>query len=196
MRRETASLIILAGGASKRMGFPKHRLQVYGKDALSHLQDRLGGLFEETLVVGRDLQAVPAGVRVAEDRCVIRSPLVGMHEGLIQSRTDLCFVVACDMPYVEPALVDHILDSARGCDVAVPVVRGHYEPLCAAYRRACIHPIGDMIASQDLKVSHLYAGLRTRRVSQQEVLERDPALRSFINLNVPRQLESVARPAR
>ncbi len=195
MNREPATLVILAGGESKRMGFPKHRLTVDGRAILTHLQERLGGLFEETIVVGRDLDVVPEDVRVTEDRFIARSPLVGIHGGLSASKTDLTFVVACDMPYVEPKLVEFLLSQAEGFDVVVPVVRGYYEPLCAAYRKTCLDPIDRLIARGILKVTDVYTHVRAHAISETQVARFDPGLRSFANLNTPARAGAPARRA-
>ena len=192
MSREPATLIILAGGESKRMGFPKHRLHIDGVDVLSHLRRRLGHLLDEILVAGRDLTDIPQGLRDTEDRYVIRSPLVGIHAGLADARTDVGLVIACDMPHVEPTLVEYILASAQDHDVAVPIVRDYYEPLCAAYRKACIRPIAEMLSAWDLKVSNLYQRVATRTLPQKEILLCDPGLRSFVNLNAERHLEGAS----
>ncbi len=185
MSREPATLIVLAGGEAKRLGFPKHRLTVDGERVIDRLCRRLGPLFDETVVVGRGLEGLPGGVRVTEDRYAVRSPLVGIHAGLAASRTDLTFVTACDMPHVEPALVEFLLTQAEAMDAVVPVVRGYYEPLCAVYRQTCIAPIEDLIERGVLKVSELYEPIRLREVSEVQILLHDPELRSFVNLNAP-----------
>ncbi len=192
MTRERATLIILAGGEAKRMGFPKHRLMVDGERVIGRLCRRLGRLFSETVVVGRELADVPAGVRPTEDRYLVRSPLVGIHAGLTACRTDLGFVVACDMPYVEPALVEFLLKQAVAVDVAVPVVRGHHEPLCAAYRKSCLPAIGVQIERGMLKVSTLYDRVTTRRLSEEALRRHDPTLRSFLNLNTHTEVDPAA----
>jgi molybdopterin-guanine dinucleotide biosynthesis protein A len=181
--REPATLVVLAGGEAKRLGFPKHRLTVDGERVIDRLCRRLGPLFAETIVVGRGLDGLPDGVRVTDDRYAVRSPLVGIHAGLSALHTDLAFVTACDMPHVEPALAEFLLTQAEGVDVVVPVVRGYYEPLCAVYRRSCIAPIEDLIERGILKVSALYEPVRLREVSEEQVRRHDPELRSFLNLN-------------
>jgi molybdopterin-guanine dinucleotide biosynthesis protein A len=192
--REPVTLLILAGGEAKRLGFPKHQLTVNGERVLDGLCRRLGSLFVETLVVGHDIDGLPNGVRVAEDRFVVRSPLVGIHAGLSASRTDLTFVVACDMPYVEPSLIDYLLSHAAGVDVVVPVARGYYEPLCAAYRRTCLGPIEGLIGRGVLKVSELYRLVRMHEASEGQVRQCDPELRSLVNLNAPEGIKSAPRP--
>jgi len=181
--REPPTLIVLAGGEAKRLGFPKHRLTVDGERVIDRLCRRLGPLFAETVIVGRNLDGLPPGVRATEDRYMVRSPLVGIHAGLAASRTDLAFVTACDMPHVEPALVEFLLTQAEGVDAVVPVVRGYYEPLCAVYRRSCIAPSEDLIERGILKVSKLYKLVEVCEIAEEHVLEHDPQLRSFANLN-------------
>ena len=81
MSREPATLIVLAGGEAKRLGFPKHRLTVEGERILNRLCQRVGPLFVETVVVGRGLDGLPDGVRTTEDCYAVRSPLVGIYAG-------------------------------------------------------------------------------------------------------------------
>jgi len=181
--REQATLVILAGGEARRMGFPKHQLAVDGERVLDRLYRLLGPLFVETIAVGRDLDTLPPGVRAVEDRYVVRSPLVGIHAGLTASRTDLTFVTACDMPHIAPRLVEFLLKQAGDFDAVVPVVRGFYEPLCAVYRRSCIPAAERLIEAGTLKVSALYNGIRIRETGEPQVRIHDPVLRSFANLN-------------
>jgi molybdopterin-guanine dinucleotide biosynthesis protein A len=194
VNREPATLVVLAGGEAKRLGFPKDRLTVDGQPVLDRLCQRLGTLFAETVVVGRHIDGLPPHVRVVEDRYGVRSPLVGIHAGLIASQTDLTFVVACDMPYVEPKLVEHVLGRSGGAQVVVPVVRGYYEPLCALYRRTCVGAIEQLIGRGILKVSALYERVGVHEVGEEELQQYDPELRSFVNLNAPTEIEQVMRP--
>jgi len=181
---EPATLIILVGGEAKRMGFPKHQLMVDGMRVLDELHDRLSHLFVETIVAGRDVANSPPGARIAEDRFEVRSPLVGIHAGLTASLTNLTFVVACDMPYVEPSLVEYLLSRAESVnDVVIPIVRSYYEPLCAVYRRTCLEPIERLIGEGMLKVSELYRLVKVQEISEEQLRQYDAELQSFVNLN-------------
>lgn len=193
--KENATLIILAGGESKRMGRPKHLLNTpHGVTITEHLISRLSPMFTETLVVGRDLATHnSSSLRAIEDICVARSPLVGIYSGLLAANSDLSFVLACDMPFVRASLVKHILSRSSGVDVCVPIVNGYYEPLCAAYRRSAIPAIAAAIGRGMLKVTAPYTDLNLQKLSEGELRRFDHDLVSFTNLNVPRQLELLAR---
>ena len=185
-----ATLIILAGGESKRMGQPKHLLTTpRGETIIEHLVTELGRLFDETLIVGRNLPIPPANVRIVEDTQLARSPLVGLYSGLLAAKTELSFVVACDMPFVRGKLVEYILSRSCNVDVCVPIVRGYYEPLCAAYRQTAIPVIARAIEHGVFKVTAPYSALKLRVISEEKIRLFDPDLASFTNLNVPRQLE-------
>ena len=186
---EHTTLIILAGGESKRMGRPKHLLPTPQGTMLDHLLTKLSPYFTETLVVGRNLSLAKCGIRVVEDIHPTRSPLVGIYSGLVMAKTDLCFVLACDMPLVRPRLVAYILSRSCRADACVPVVNGYYEPLCAAYRQTAIPVIAKAIDHGDLKVTNAYHDLKLCTIPEEEVRLFDPQLASFTNLNVPHQLK-------
>ena len=190
MTHELATLVILAGGESRRMGFPKHTLLIDGVDVLTRLHRQLGQLFAETIVVGRDEAVDGSAVRCVRDAYGIRSPLVGIHAGLFASRTDRCLVVACDMPYVASSLAEHLVERSGEADVVVPIVRGYFEPLCAVYRRTCVEAIEGLIECGILKVSRLYDLVSVLRIEEETIREFDPELRSFENLNIPGQTPS------
>lgn len=191
MNREPATLIVLAGGESRRMGFPKQRLRTSEGSIIELLHRRLAPLFVETLVVGRG--HAPAefigAVRFVGDASPLRSPLVGIYSGLLASTTDLCFVLACDMPFVSREVVVQLLSRAAGVDVVVPRVEGYYEPLCAVYRRTAISVIRTSLKGGELKITRTYGRLRVFEVPQSEIERFDPELTSFINLNTPRELK-------
>ena len=192
---EEATLIVLAGGKSKRMGRPKHLLPTpRGETIIEHLIAKFSPLFTEALVVGRSLPITTPSARVVEDiHLAVHSPLVGIYSGLLASKTDLTFVVACDMPFVREELVKYVLARSNAVDVCVPIVSGYYEPLCAAYRRSALPAISREIERGALKVTAPYDYLKLRVLPEEDLRRFDPDLVSFTNLNVPRQLELLAQ---
>ncbi len=186
---DRATLIILAGGESSRMGRPKHLLYTpHGDTVIQHLVSNLSWLFLETLIVGSSLPLSMQHVRVIQDLYDVRSPLIGLFSGLMAAKTSLSFVVACDMPFVKASLVRHMLTMSGKVDACVPIVNGYYEPLCASYRRTAIPAIQQAINQGTLKLTAIYKDLELCTIPEKEVRLFDPDLASFTNLNVPRQL--------
>src|SRR5439155_908318 len=71
---------------------------------VEHLAHRLRPVVDETIVAGGSASLELAGVRRIEDRQPGMGPLAGMHAGFLAARHSLVWVVACDLPDVEPAL--------------------------------------------------------------------------------------------
>ena len=171
---QPATAILLAGGESTRMGRDKGLLPVNGTSMIEHIIRRLKPLFQEILVSSNQLEkhACP-GARVVPDRICGLGPFMGVVSCLEASKTDLNFVVACDMPAIEPALVRKILAEARDHDGAVPMDKqGRYEPLFAAYRKSLLPAAKKLLDSRERRITDLYPHGRIRFVEMgQEELE-------------------------
>jgi len=176
------------------MGVPKHLLSTPHGRLIDHLHCKLSSQFAESLLVGRDLAATGGTWRMVEDIFPGQGVLVGIYSGLLASNTDVNFILACDMPFVVPELVSHLISlCSTAADVVVPIVRGYYEPLFAVYRKSSISEIYRALKRGKLKVSGIYDTLRVHTVEEQEIRSFDPDLTSFINLNTPDQLSLLAQ---
>ncbi len=193
MRSKDASLIILAGGESRRMGRVKPLISTPSGTMLDHIVHRLVPLFSEVIVTGHSKILVPIGVRWVEDRYSAHSPLVGIEAGLTAAAHERCFVIACDMPFAELALVSHFIALAHGTDAVIPVVNGYDEPLFAVYTKSSLPMIRAAIAADMLKVGAICAKLHADRIEEEELRTFDRELNSFINLNTPRDLVMLQR---
>ncbi len=119
-----ASAAVLAGGSSARMGRDKSFLEIRGVPLVERLITQLRGRFREVLINADDREQFRSlGVPVVSDWQPGQGPLMGIAAALEAARSDLVFVVACDIPDVEPRLVRRLLRAARGADCAVPRVR-------------------------------------------------------------------------
>lgn len=191
--KQEATLIILAGGESSRMGRPKHLLPTPHGTLIDHFLKGLSPMFTEVLVVGRNLTLSRPGIRTVDDARPEQCPLVGIYSGLCTANTDLAFVLACDLPFIKPELVRYLLSCAHEADIVVPVVKGYYEPLCAVYRQTAIPVIQETLDRRALKITEIYDRLQLCKVTEQEIKRFDPELASFVNLNTPKQLQLLAQ---
>jgi molybdopterin-guanine dinucleotide biosynthesis protein A len=175
-----ATLLLLAGGESRRMGRSKALLEVEETTLIEWLAERLAPGFEELRVAARDASQLPAGLRprLVTDARPGAGPLGGIEAGLAVARYPTVVVVACDMPYVTAELTGRLVDAAQGHDAAVPRVGERVEPACAAYRRSAAASITAALEAGDLKVADALGGLDVAWLEDEE-----PAL--FTNLNTP-----------
>ncbi|HSP10257.1 MAG TPA: molybdenum cofactor guanylyltransferase [Candidatus Dormibacteraeota bacterium] len=179
-----ASLLVLAGGDSRRMGRPKAWLEVGDTYLLRYVASRLAPAFTDVMVSFAEPEQLeqPVPYRIVFDRKRFAGPLAGIEAGLSAAREEVMFAVACDMPYVTVDLAQVAVAAARGCDAAIPRIDGRREPVCGAYRRSALPAIAAALDAGLLKAADLAESLD---VTWLEGLEG--AL--FRSLNTPADVE-------
>ncbi|HLY08042.1 MAG TPA: molybdenum cofactor guanylyltransferase [Planctomycetota bacterium] len=151
---------ILAGGASRRMGRNKALLPFRGAPLIRHQIDILSPLFSEILISANDASPyLPFKRRVVPDLLVEPCSLSGVHALLKAATAPRVFVVACDLPFLNPTLIRKLLDVPGDFDVIVPDTADGLEPLHALYGRSCLPAIEAAAADGHWKISGFYAGL-------------------------------------
>ena len=188
-----ASGVILAGGASRRMGRDKLELTVGGEPLVQRVYDTLADRCEEILMVtsGSSVDYGLAAKTVRDLRSGQKGPLAGIEAGLAAARNDRVFVAAGDMPLIPKSLVNYLLESISDgyARVAVPEYGGRLHPLCAAYRREVLSELSFVL---NLGVSAVYEFLESlegvRRVEEELWLHGNPGL-YLMNVNSPEDLE-------
>ena len=138
-----ATLLVLAGGQSRRMGRPKPWIEVGSTVLLRYVVERLSPAFSEVMVSFAEPEQMEQLVpyRVVFDRKRSAGPLAGLEAGLLAAHHSVLFAVGCDMPYVEPSTAELAVAAARNCDAAIPRHDGLYEPVCGAYRKTALPAI-------------------------------------------------------
>lgn len=180
--------IILAGGDSQRMGSDKANLLLGGQTLLQRVIGTMQQLFPHAIVSVRQPRPEIDLPQVCDDR-LYAGPLAGLAAGLGQVTTPWAFVVACDMPYLEPAMVELLADYRADYQAVVPVVQGHPQPLAAFYSAGCRDTLGAHLAGGGKNsLRAVLEQLRVRYVDEAELLKADPALRSFFDLDTPQDV--------
>ncbi len=194
------TLVIQAGGESKRMGEDKALVSFLGQPLIQRLIDRLSHLADELLVTTNRPQAYRfLDVSLIEDVYPGRGALGGLYTALHAAQHPLVAVVACDMPFASPALLAAQRDLllASESDAVIPQTSNGAEPFHAIYRRAaCLPAIQAAIAANLWRVDSWFAAIRLRWMSAEEVALYDPTGRAFWNINTPqelRQAEAIAQ---
>jgi molybdopterin-guanine dinucleotide biosynthesis protein A len=185
-RPDSLTGLVLAGGASRRMGRDKAFLELGGRPLIQIVIERMLNVCAEVLVVSADSERYAGlGVPVVEDRFPGVGVLGGLHAGLGAAASDLSLVVGCDMPFLNPDLLRAFAVWAEGYDVALLRQDGQVEPLHAAYRRTCLPAMEAVIHAGRRRIVSFFHRVNVRYVSVQEVVPMDPQLASFRNVNTP-----------
>ena len=185
--------IVLAGGRSRRLGRDKAVEPFGGQPLIRHVIESIEPLTGEIVVVVADAaraEALPleAEHRVAVDLYPDCGSLGGIFSGLSAANNRWGLVVACDMPFLNRQLIEHLASLRGECDAVVPMPGEHPEPTHALYSQACLPHIETKLRARDLKISGFFDDVRVRYVSEDEVRQFDPDLHSFFNVNSPEDL--------
>lgn len=178
--------IILAGGESKRFGYPKALLKIGDKTVIETIVNKIKNRFKEVIIVTdqpgsvEHLPVIVTGDIITECK---KSSLRGLHAGLSKSQSRENFVIACDMPFVNIALVEYMYEHILDNDVVIPRIDNYVQPLHAFYQKKCFHLIEKNLTTGKFKVSELYHDLKIKYIDKDEIYHIDPEQKTFLNIN-------------
>ena len=180
--------IVLCGGKSTRMGFPKALLPFGPETMLQRVVRLLGTVVSPIVVVAapnQTLPELPASVVITRDEREGRGPLEGLRAGLaaLPSVADAAYVTSCDVPLLIPGFVQRMIELLDEQDIAVMEIDAFPHPLSAVYRRRTLPHVEALLAADRLRPAFLFDAVRTRRVVSDEVRSVDPTLLTLRNLN-------------
>ncbi len=183
-----ASGIILAGGKNTRMGTNKALLCLDQKTIIQQAVGQLRQFCSEVLVVtNQPVQyrefSWAAELKLVEDILPQMGPLSGIHAGLSYSSYFYNFIVACDMPFINWALGQYMVEKAGGLDVLVPRVGEHLQPMHAVYSKQCLQPIEQCINERTFKITAFFPQVRVGYLEEAEVRKFAEVERVFFNVN-------------
>jgi molybdenum cofactor guanylyltransferase len=191
---EDAAVIILAGGLSTRMRVDKASLALGDSTLLGSLIDRFSRRFATIIVVQRPEQNLTVGDAViAHDVFHSAGPLGGIHSGLLASPHEKNVVVACDMPFADPAVAHYLISVLGDHDAVIPMLERGPEPLFAAYKKAMHAHVEKALESRSFKVRDFLDSVDTLYVAEDDIRNIDPELRCFLNINTPDDYEKLTR---
>ncbi|MFY9260767.1 MAG: molybdenum cofactor guanylyltransferase [Gallionella sp.] len=181
--------LILAGGESRRMGQDKANLLLGEYTLLQRVTSSLRPLFVDMLVSVRHPRTDCDLPQICDDTDHA-GPLAGLLAGMTQTPTPWLFVVACDMPFISPSLVQ-ALSAYRheAWDAVVPVVDGHPQPLAAFYATRLVNKVRENLNGSG---KHSLRALLTQcavcYVQESELRAADPVRHSFFDLDTPQDV--------
>jgi molybdopterin-guanine dinucleotide biosynthesis protein A len=176
------------------MGKDKALLQVNGEPLIDRTVRLMSKIFPHLLLVTNTPRSyLHLGVRMAGDLMPGYGALGGLHTGLFFATTSHAFVVACDMPFLNPELIRYMIREPLRFDVVVPRWGNRWEPLHAVYSRRCLKPIEELLKRGAMRIVDLYSRVPVKEIPEKEIRALDPDLRSFFNVNTPEEWERMGR---
>ena len=148
------SVLVLAGGRSRRFGRDKLQLDWRGRSLRDHVVARMLELSDDVIVLAAHDAAgedpPPAGVRTLRDAEAWPGPLVALGAGLAAAAHELAVLVAADMPLIPLRVVDLLLAevAVAGRTVVGLVAHAELQPLpVAIQRRSVLAALGPLVGA-------------------------------------------------
>jgi molybdopterin-guanine dinucleotide biosynthesis protein A len=185
------SVAIQAGGRSSRMGQDKALLPVAGKRLIEHVLDQVKDLSDDLFITSNHPEPLrDLNIRLVPDEYPGRGALYGLGTALKAAHFDHVLVVACDMPFIQRQLLEHMLSRNRQADVIIPELGRGYEPLLAIYRRStCLPALMRALQDQKQRMISFFPAVNVLVIEAKIIDQLDPERLSFFNINSPEDVQ-------
>lgn len=184
------SIVIQAGGRSSRMGQDKGLVPLAGKPMIEHVLDKVRGLGNEIILTTNFPQNYAyLNLPMASDEEPGAGALPGMMTALRAAANSHVLIVACDMPFLNRPLLEHLLSLAPQADVVVPFWEENVQPMHAVYgRERCLEAVEKALARGRRRLISFYDDLKILTIPPDTIRQYDPSGLSFFNANTPEEL--------
>jgi molybdenum cofactor guanylyltransferase len=186
MDRSELTGIILAGGKSSRMGREKGLVEFHGKPLIQYGIDLLSRYTDRILISSGNPDYLSFGLELVPDDIIGQGPAAGLAASLRHSNTPWNLVIACDLPFLEPELIDRLLEPSGNHQVVVPVHGDVNEPLAALYHKDLASVFEVAISSGNLALYKILASCKVKYLHIASILEKYPRL--FTNFNTLKEI--------
>lgn len=185
--RTQLSMILLAGGKSKRMGTDKAKLDFYGKTFLQLQIEKGKKLGIQDILVSGGQEVYPE-CRLVPDRLQGQGPLSGMETTLREAQNQQCLVLGVDIPTVPVSELQKLIRTYRKSEESIAVLthQNRTEPLIGIYATSVAEDI-----ALYLKDSYKVMSFLTSK--KYAVYESRMAEKYFLNVNNPQAYEELMK---
>ena len=193
------TVCIQAGGQSSRMGEDKALKPFLGHPLIQRVIDRVSPIADELIVTTNrpeDYSFIQA--RLVSDLIPDRGALGGLYTAIASATHPFVAVVACDMPFASPKLLEGMtnLMVQHEADVVIAKPEGGYEPIHAVYRReTCLPAIEAAINADKWKVISWFPQVKVYELTAEELNSLNPDRLAFWNVNTPEEFAEAERIA-
>jgi molybdopterin-guanine dinucleotide biosynthesis protein A len=180
--------IILAGGKNSRISMTKALIKIGQQTIIENTVFLFKHLFEEVIIVTNQLKNYQDfGVILTKDLIPNKGPLGGLYTGLKLSSNLYNFVVACDMPFVNPLIIEYLQNytTDKNYDVIIPQFKGYVEPLFAFYTKKCLGAFRSNLKQNQLKIKDCFSQLKVKEVPCNKFASVE---KFFFNINTKEDL--------
>lgn len=183
LTKDCCTPVILAGGASRRMGTCKALLKINGETMLSRILRQLSEFDRVLLSTGDPTLGEGLSVECTADLYPGMGPLAGLHAAFCAVDSEALLVLPCDLPFFTKQAAEYLLDHMpEDADALVCMdSTGRIHPLCGIYRRPVLPALEARLKAGELRVMSFLYSLNWKGLQDAEILPD----KLFINVNSP-----------
>ena len=200
--RERITVVIQAGGESRRMGQSKATVPFCGRPLICRLVERLRSVADEMVITTNEPENLQflfemypdINLKLAVDSYTFRGALPGLCTALKAASNKYVAIVACDMVFASAPLIlaEAKAMSEHKVSAVVPKNKHGYEPFHAVYKRdECLEVARKGVEAGEQRAQYIIGNVDIYEFSQQEVLASSPRGGCFINANRPNELHEL-----
>lgn len=202
--RPRVTVVIQAGGESRRMGQSKATVPFAGRPLICRLIERLSPVADELIITTNEAdklgfladQYPGLDIKLVSDAYQERGALPGLYTALAAAENPYVAVVACDMVFASARLVvaEALAMHESGADVVAPSNKHGFEPMHAMYRKeGCLAAVHARTEQGEKRVQSFFddPAVTVLPFNQDRVLEVEPRGGCFINANTPEDLARI-----
>ncbi|MHA1689480.1 MAG: molybdenum cofactor guanylyltransferase [Promethearchaeota archaeon] len=196
---------VLIGGKSIRFGSVKGIFKFNGKPLIAHVIDTLLPFHKKIFLVAHDkaqatlykshLSKLDSISFIFDDMSFIedetlRTPLLGFYaafQKLDALHHEKCFILSCDMPFINPNVIQLLIDESHDHDCVIPRWNnGYLEPLFSIYpiEKALSQTQNNLIKKEYKLIKIIEDTWRVKYISIEDKIKAiDGELLTFFNIN-------------
>ena len=186
------SVVLVAGGESRRMGRDKATLLFHAKPLWQIQLELLQKLEPTEILVSARTDPVwrPADVQFIADDLPSRGPLSGLAASLTRMRAQHLLALAVDMPFMTEEYLKFLCNQIEpGCGV-VANIEDRFEPLAAIYPHEALANFQSALSGTDFSMQTVLGCLAAEgKLRVVPVTSQERKL--FLNLNEPADLAAL-----
>ena len=146
---------VLAGGRSSRMGRDKALLPVGSHTLIEEVASAVRNITGSVTLIGNEGKFSDLGFDWLDDLHPALGPLSGVETALASRRAAASLIVSCDMPGLNPAWLQALVERAKISTAHCLVCRdaaGRIHPLCGLWKQACLETVAERIRQRSLRM--------------------------------------------
>lgn len=186
---------ILAGGKSKRFGQDKLSYSIGGRRVIDRVIDSASRVFRPVYIVVKEPKKFAwTGAELIEDIVKVQAPISGLLTALERAEGNRFCLLAGDYPLIKSEVLKRLVELADG-DATLFRIRDQVHPLIGIYSRTIIKTVQESFSEGRLSLKGILDMVDARYIDENHIIDVDPELNSFLNMNTKEDLKRILEKA-